>query len=544
MTTPTTRTPRPVDAPRVGWWDRRRAAASDAGYVLALTALLILPLMAFAGLAVDLGSWYSRGTAIQRVTDAASLAGAGSLASGVANAQSVAIQVAAQNGFVNGVDGITVSAAYVEPDQMRVTITDTSVPQYLTSVFRPNVSVSRTSLAEYVPPVKMGSPRNYLGTGGLSPGGGLPTDNFWLAISSPCSSKENGDRIQTVSDANFNTGSNPRAVGSGVSYSSCTGGSSITNTEYDPNGYFYAVRFESNYSGQVAIEVYDAAFCSGSGYVDQQNSGSSFTTTYRMRSNNSADPTQATPIGTPIVVGSSSTDCSTYRNQWRTLHTLNNPTRGTYFIQVTSSNAASTSNQGGSNSFALRAREGGTFSPCTTETGATGFRANCPNVFALENLGVAATIGGSQPSWYLADIGPEHSGKTMEIALWDPGEGSVALEILNPLGTPVNFRWRVLCGPGDTPPTGGCGPGNTSILDLVGNTEGGNERNPQPGLRRASLSKYSDRLLLLEVELPDNITTAYGGRTWWRIRYTSGSAPTDRTTWGVTIKGDPVRLVE
>lgn len=521
---------------------RRRSRRDDAGYVLALSALLIIPLFAFAGLAVDLGSWYARGTAIQRATDAASLAGAGSLPRGVATAQGVALQVAAQNGFTNG-DGVTVTAVHVPPDQMRVTITDSDVPQYLTGVFRSQVSVSRTSLAEYVPPVKMGSPRNYLGMGTIEPGSGMPRDNFWLAISSPCASKENGDRIQTISDANF-----PSSGGF-----SCTGGGTVSNDEHEPNGYFYALRFESDYSGSVTIEAYDPAACYGNwGYIDGTGSDTMvFDTTFQVRNNDSADPTAATPIGSARTYrgnGSGSGVCSSpspwnpggTRNSWVPLHTLNNPTRGTYYIQVRSSNPYAYNRQGGTNSFALRAREGSTFSPCTTESPTSlGYRTNCPNLYAVDHLGVAATIGGSTPSWYLADIGPEHSGKTMEVALWDPGEGSVALELLNPLGVAVPFRWRVDCAGGATPPTGGCGPGTTSMLDLVGSPP-----NPQPGPRRLSDSKYSDRLLILEVELPDNINTAYGGLTWWRIRYTSGTEPTDRTTWGVTIKGDPVRLVE
>lgn len=522
----------------------------DDGYVVAMTALLLLPLLAFAGLAVDLGSWYARATEIQRAADAASLAGVASLPRGINTAQTVALQVAAQNGFVHdpAPGGIKVTAVYVEPDQMRVTITDPDVPQYLTSVFRTDVDVTRSSLAEYVPPVKMGSPRNYLGTGTLDLPGGLARDNFWLAVSSPCSSKENGDRIQALTDANFNVTTNPRPVSPNPSYDVCTGGSTVENLEYRATGYFYAVRFEQDTSVSTTIEIYDAAYCPGTGNVDLPNSGSSFTTTFQMRSNDAADPSQATAIGTPISVASTSDECSTaatgYRSRWRTLHTINNPRRGTYYIQVTSSNPASTTGQGGTNSFGLRARQGSTFSACTTEAGGTGYSATCPNVFALEHLGVAATIGGSTPSWYLADIGPEHSGKTMEVALWDPGEGTVALEILNPLNQPATFRWRVQCGPGETAPTGGCGPGTASILDLVGTTESGVVRNPQPGTRRSSLSKYSDRLLILEVELPANITTAYGGATWWKIRYTTGTANTDRTTWSVTIKGDPVRLVE
>ncbi len=50
--------------------------------------------------------------------------------------------------------------------------------------------------------------------------------------------------------------------------------------------------------------------------------------------------------------------------------------------------------------------------------------------------------------------------------------------------------------------------------------------------------------MILDIALPPNYTTLYGTKTWWKVRYTAGSAPTDRTTWSVNIVGDPVHLVK
>ncbi|MEZ5226562.1 MAG: pilus assembly protein TadG-related protein [Acidimicrobiales bacterium] len=49
---------------------------AQAGYVLATTALLLIPLMIFAALAVDVGGWYAQATQAQRAADAAALAAA------------------------------------------------------------------------------------------------------------------------------------------------------------------------------------------------------------------------------------------------------------------------------------------------------------------------------------------------------------------------------------------------------------------------------------------------------------------------------------
>ena len=172
---------------------------------------------------------------------------------------------------------------------------------------------------------------------------------------------------------------------------------------------------------------------------------------------------------------------------------------------------------------------------------------NCPNVYGVDNMGVYANLEGTTPSFYMADIGPEHNNKKMQVSLWDPGEGARQIEVLNPLGNAVSFTWSVLCQngtaapcSGETSPNGGYGPATTSMLSLGA----ANTTYPQPGPWRLSSSKYSDRRLVLSVQLPADINAAYGGLTWWRIRYTVDSAnSTDRTTWSVSVKGDPVRLV-
>ena len=47
----------------------------EQGFILATTAMLFIVLLAFAGFTVDVGAWYARGAELQRVADAAALAG-------------------------------------------------------------------------------------------------------------------------------------------------------------------------------------------------------------------------------------------------------------------------------------------------------------------------------------------------------------------------------------------------------------------------------------------------------------------------------------
>jgi Flp pilus assembly protein TadG len=538
-----------------------RRRARDDGYVLALVALIVVPMLAITGFAVDLGAWYARASKVQQAADAAALAGVQDLPN-LPTATATAKAVAAQNGFTDGANGITVTVSQV-PDptaKLKVTISDSSVQQFFTKPFRSNVSIERTGTAQYLKPISMGSPKNFLGTGNLAIQSNGFKENFWLAVSGGCASKENGDRIQALTDANFTNTANPATGSNG--WAGCAGGFTIANTEYDANGYFYAIDFPQNYAGSVPVDIYDPGLC-GAGVTGDSSGGTTFSTTFQMRDNTSFDPLSTGTLGPAKVYtsGNSGTSCG-----WQNLYTINNPTKGTYFVQVKSSNGNGTA-QNGSNAFGLRAGLG-SFSPCTsvaTESvaGVPTYNPSCPNVHGYGNLGVYAPGAGNQADFYLAQIGPDYNNKKMDIALFDPGEGSRAMQILDPNGNPVDFTWEVRCYNGNSSPcsdgtvapyggwSGSSGTvsvpvtGNVAkALDLWGFDPNGTSVNAQPGPRRSSTSKYSDRVLVLTVQLPADINSAYGGRQWYRIKYYAGQGTvTDRTTWSVTISGAPVKLI-
>lgn len=513
----------------------------DKGYVMAMSALLLLPLLAFTGLAVDLGGWYSRAAAIQRTTDAASLAGVALLPLSEAQAIQRAEEVAAQNGFVDGVDGIEVDAVPIGIDQVQVRITDTKVPQYFTSMFRDDVKVSRQSIAEYIPPVRMGSPRNFLGTGQLgqiSPDplpGGAVNENFTLSINSPCAWLEDGD-IRASRNMGYNSSSNH-----------CNPATGAPNPDYDARGYIYGVKVEEGYSaGPIDVQVYDAALCSGN--IDLTLSGwnDDFDTRFTLRA------PAPNPYNGAFVSQITASDCGYYRGEWRTIGTITSPQPGDiYSVQVESLNPVN-NRRGSANNFALRARTGGSWQACSGEEFeadpalATADWQNCPNVFAFEDLSIFANVGSGQAEFFLASIGPEHSGKTLIVELFDPGEGGRTIELLDPEGNAVTFersirqRW-----PGEATPGGGWGPFTENIVDIY-------RDGPPPGSYRNTDTRcggvrclYNERSLRLEVQLPADIDAEYSGLTWWKVRYVfGGGGVTDRTTWSVTVRGDPVRLIE
>lgn len=570
---------------RLRWWLARydrEPVHSDGGYVLALMALALIPLVAVTALAVDFAVWQARAAALQRAADAAALAGAGLLAD-PGSAIIAARDVAARNGAVDGVDGVVVEVDILSTAHLQVTVTDLSVSRAFSAPFVPSVRVERVAVAESVQSVAMGSPRNFLGTGNLAgiddPHVGLPGvdpsrgEDFWLSVSGPCASREQGDWLLAASVANFSSGNPPTGA---RSWRGCTPQADPAVElvdSYDSDGYFIAARVPATHDGSpFTIQIYDAARCVDSP-GDFGARDDAFDTRFTVRD---ADITPGNPTDNPVLLsevfatgqrcGDTSTavdgyECGpsgSWKTRWCNLATIDSPVPGgTYFVQVqTGDISASARHQ--LNSYSLRVRNGpavahGGFTPCTTDatdSAAVHLPDSCVQVHALEWMSIFALGAMPSPTLFLAEVGPEHGGGVMEVSLYDIGEGSVSLQVIDPTGNPSGFAWSVDDeGPGDVAPTGGfsgsVGPGGA--LDLRGTISANpcGSGNPQRGPGRNSSSKYNDRMLRLRIQLPDDTVAAWGDRRWWSVRYGAceGRGVSDRTTWGVRIDGEPLRLV-
>ena len=486
----------------------------ERGYVLVTFALLLVPLLLMAGLAIDVGSWYNRASNIQKAADAAALAGVVWLPD-VATARSYALAAAKRNGFENGVDGVSVTVAPVSDTRLRVTIRDPHVESPFAGTLDVDApDLSRKATAEYVLPVPLGSPENRFGNDPTTSPAYTP--NLWASISGPYTAYVNGDPYSTKCKGNGSSAG-----------TNCT----QDNTEYRDYGYLYVIDVPQALVGRTLnVKMYDAGNYARSNYpnVETADNGSvntqfelfspdatpldifdGLTSTYSMYNKCSSGQGR-----TYIANGA---DASTYKNQWRTLCTFTVTKAGQYPLQVKTSNIPGVTDDGnGWNQFSLNASASGTTQPTLFTTGDLSLFNNLPG-----------QSGDRVSTFYLAKIDPIHKGKTLIVSLFDPGDGA------------GGDYWVNLRGPGDTQL--GC------AYKTRGDSNSTTVNNCRIRTRQNGNNVYNGQWLDLQVFIPNNYNCS--SDCWWKVKYEfnnipSGSGPNDRTVWAARVIGDPVHLVE
>lgn len=492
----------------------------ERGYVLFLTAVLLVPLIGIAAIGVDFGVWYLQASRNQSAADAAALAGAVWLPDEV-KATEAANAALLRNGLHPGVDSTAVIEAF-GGNSLRVTVATKSELSFA-EMFISDFAITRSSVGTYIPPTAIGSPTNSLGEDGL-----------WLAISGACSVRENGDLLAAQSVAGYPGASYPP--------STCAGGS--PNPSYTGE-YFLAVEVAAPTAQPIVVEVYDGTYApSATKSTDLEfRPPSRFDTTFTLYDTDGSafDPTS----GSVLASRTYSDREAAADSAWTTVGTIATPSTGIYYIRV-STNGSGGLDSFGSNGFAVRASVGATFSACSTLAGDPGFSASCPQVYAVEHLPLYASLSNGSSDFYLAEVPAEQSGKQLEVSLFDVGEGAERIEILDPAGNPVPFTWTTDCSitsPGIPPGCSGASEGWTNPVTTTFQPHTLNVGGPgnQIYANTLSTSLWNDRTVVLTVDIPNDYATAHSAR-WWQVRYTFGGDITDRTTWSVRVIGDPVRL--
>lgn len=525
---------------------RSEVVIGERGQAIILVALLTTSLMGFMGLVVDV-AWYQLSLVrIQRTADAAALAGSVYLPGNVPGARGAALASTTQNGYTNGIGGVTVTATQdaVNNQLLNVTV-GAPVPTWFMRLFGvTTIAASRNARAEFILPVPMGSPQNYYGISslcsntscgavdGAAAGGPLASQGFWGAVITKGGNRGNGDL-----------------------YSTYYNGNPTLNTQYDPNGYNYEIDVPAGASNGT-VYIYDASYCAtgkgtgGPAAGQQLGTGDHWigpgpvavTTEFKLWDMN------GTPYSTSddILVatdgglftnqnqvdksaqfkgdanyggganGGGSADCSAdpYHNAWWQMAT--GLAAGSYRLQVTTSSSNNNS-VNAENMFAIEA----------TATGGT------PRVYGQSRMCTYNNLPvNTSQIFYLAQIPAVHAGKTLEIKVHDLGDvgGDAIIKILMPTTTgytPATFNWTAS---GGGPPTSGTGSTQIQVA-------------------KSGASRYDNQLITIDIVLP----TTYAAPTppgepgpgWWKVEYdlSNGGGGNDTATWSVNIRGNPVHLV-
>ena len=118
----------------------------EGGYILVLMSLLMLPLLAVAGFATDVGSWYVQGSKLQRAADAAALAGVVWMPD-LEAAENAAHTALVKNGFDPDDDRYDVEVARVGPSRLQVTVRDTNADMFFSQLVLDEMQIQRSAIA-------------------------------------------------------------------------------------------------------------------------------------------------------------------------------------------------------------------------------------------------------------------------------------------------------------------------------------------------------------------------------------------------------------
>lgn len=576
----------------------------EGGYIIATTALLLVPMMIFAAFATDVGGWYVRGQEIQRAADAAALAAVVWMPD-QASAERAAVEIAALNGFPDqtpaGVDNdpnnLTDLSDFDDPDAPlpQVKVTALGGQRVMVEIRAEGdiyfggvagmdeIDITRFASAEYVLPVPMGNPTSAIGTGDLDLGG---QQMYWLNAHADCWSASTGDLLNS---ANFgSTGNNNTAANyDGNSPSGCAPTGS--NPNQDPTGYTYVVDKPANVG--IDIQTHHVGRCKRPWWGTNRGEGHNANTpaldftlyaadnTPLLDSDNlvASNIVASTQLGggprTDPANESSGPDCPIFREtlnpaydpgadsnnsgtddeywaqdageyvdaNWQTVFSIPaSAPAGRWFLTV----ATPPGSTGGKNMYSLRVL-GSNFPAgaevCSTLLPSSVTTGTCPTITALDRFGIYIGENTSRP-----DLSP--TAASFFFAEVEEVHANKVMEI-NLWDAAEGSDFLQFIDPnGDAVEfryrsTDIQGVGGAAWTDVTGTCPGRPDGNNQPCLVVSNGNPFASRFLIIEIDLPSDYA-CNGIDCWWRVRYGSTGDVNDSTTWSVRIVGDPVRLIE
>jgi Flp pilus assembly protein TadG len=584
---------------RVERWLTRRVRNDESGIALVWMSIFLMVLIGFAALAVDIGHGYEVAQRAQNAADAAALAGTIYLPGDLTTAQNTADAVAAANGFdPNSNPDVQVSAVQARSvSQLQVTVSEDVKTWFAKAIGFPTMHVSRKAVADYRPPVEMGSPSNQYGNDPDSSGTfGTPTyPNFWANVAGPASPKSNGDAYQGGVCGNADSCTSAPA--------DTTCGYAGTNSDYDCEGYYYTVHVPSG-GASVKLQAFDAGFvavgdnCGANGdgsnlvgadaltaaqvegwpagvadnaaaryapvgnpnnpndpgqrYCTGDHSfdgdASLITTTYTVLGPASipGDPNSApaTPICTksyPGFTGDLAAQLTTGAPMPVTVNGVDTPEYlGRYFRQWDDLCPTSITTATGDYFIQIRTNLDTHGQPIQAGDGHNRFALRVAGgsnigIYGNGKMGIYANVGGGTlTQFYLARLLPGDAGHTLTLALFDIGDGAQG-------GNPGELTIV-------PPPDSNLSPTDLSQCTMQLGT--GAAYQPVNGtgcqITGVTTDGYGGKWLTIQVPIPGNYTctVSNANNCWFRIDYQFSGYLDDTTSWTASLGGDPVRIVQ
>jgi Putative Flp pilus-assembly TadE/G-like len=487
----------------------------DRGAALALVAASLVVLMGMAAFGTDLGWFYLNASRIQRAADAAALGGVIWLPGQPGTANATAIDIALRNGYDNSLTDVDVLPAAVpgEPNKLQVTIDDV-VPTFFAKVLGfDTMDISRTAVAEYIPPLKLGSPENQFGNScDPEQPGCTGQANFWANIHGKWTDNEMGDAFSSwCTSGNDNPG--------------CPQNSFARST-----GYLYGIESGSNFT----LQFNDIAFHNTSGgnpTGDGIRTGDRGCEDWTGSTAPDCGPTMYValyaPDPTPLDVTDNALLCqatipplpqgldpdpySFTAPDGQGCWSQSGP--GVFVVQVRHVDPGAAVDRAGLNRYSIRSSSG--------------------QLFALGDFSIYNNASGSTTAFYLAEVPTYYHGKTFVVEFFDAGESAATgtLQMVSPDGSVFN--------------DGQCriytrnNPGQAWSLQ---NTIAAGS----PCQETVTPQEYHDRWLKFEMDLPPEYACTEGGTPgcWWKVNYAYPSGVNDTTTWKAYMIGNPIHLVE
>lgn len=492
----------------------------DRGAALALIAGSMILILGMAAFGTDLAWFYLNASRVQRAADAAALGGVVWMPANPGNANSTALDIALRNGYDDTEASVTVTPAPIPgaPNELEVTVLDV-VPTFFARVLGfDTMTISRTATAEYIPPLRLGSPSNKFGNDPSCYGSNSDcAGNFWANIHGRNTDTIMGDAYSSL------------CADGGGSNNGCG-----TNPGYRDTGYLYGVVPNGS---SFSLETLDIAFHNESGTIanddpwrtgDHNNFCGSFVP-------GCVGPTVIVnifaPDPTPLLISDNGAPvCSkTYGPQpqvnpdsnppfagppppnwnWDSVCSVNTSSspNGIWVVQVV--NTSSNVNTSGLNRYSIRTSGGS-------------------NLFGLGDFSLFNNSSTTVTNFYLADVPDYYAGKTFVVELYDPGDvaggTNGTIQLRDPSGSiysscamavrdEVNQSWT--------------SRGTLSPCSFTVQNNGG-------------VNDYNGDWVKLESLLPQ--PGSYTGG-WWRIAYNFSGGVSDTTTWRAYMVGNPIHLI-